>query len=83
MALIGCISPTVKDIALYRVNVTLVANELHTLANLDSRNKTNVPRSSELPTYWYWGFSGACAAILVLRAMLRFRAHLGPDCLLT
>ncbi|SPQ18735.1 1febf056-33d6-4dce-847d-76ce4d045619 [Thermothielavioides terrestris] len=60
LALIGCISPSTKDIALFRANVTLVANGLHDLAALDSGNETEVPRSSELPTYWYWGMSGIC-----------------------
>ncbi|GAB1316117.1 hypothetical protein MFIFM68171_06327 [Madurella fahalii] len=58
--LIGCISPATEDIALYRVNVALLANGLQRLAVVDSGNETELLRSPELATYWYWGMSGIC-----------------------
>ncbi|KAK4097258.1 hypothetical protein N658DRAFT_561920 [Parathielavia hyrcaniae] len=57
--LIGGMTPTTKDIALYRVNVTLLADGLQKLALLDSGHAADLPRA-ELPTYWYWGMSGIC-----------------------
>ncbi|KAK3291170.1 uncharacterized protein B0H64DRAFT_43686 [Chaetomium fimeti] len=58
--LIGCISPATKDICLYRVNVTLLADGLHNLALVDSGNETDLLVPPELPTYWYWGMAGIC-----------------------
>ncbi|KXX75464.1 hypothetical protein MMYC01_208586 [Madurella mycetomatis] len=58
--LIGCISPATRDIALYRVNVTSLADELQRLAMDDGGNKTVLLRPPELATYWYWGMSGIC-----------------------
>ncbi|KAK4096840.1 hypothetical protein N658DRAFT_435245, partial [Parathielavia hyrcaniae] len=59
--LIGGITPTTKDICLYRVNVTLLADGLERLARLDSGHAANLP-SAELPTYWYWGMTGVIDA---------------------
>ncbi|KAH6640191.1 hypothetical protein F5144DRAFT_87907 [Chaetomium tenue] len=58
--LISCMSPATKNICLYRVNVTLLADGLHRLAVVDGGNETDFPLTDELPTYWYWGMSGMC-----------------------
>ncbi|KAK3307800.1 uncharacterized protein B0T15DRAFT_490410 [Chaetomium strumarium] len=57
--LLGCVSPTFEDIALYRVNVTLLAEGLQKQAFNDTRDVAEL-RPSDLPTYWYWGPSGIC-----------------------
>ncbi|KAK4234150.1 hypothetical protein C8A03DRAFT_18892, partial [Achaetomium macrosporum] len=57
--LLGCVSHTFKDIALYRVNVTLLAEGLQKQAFNDTRGVAEL-RPSDLPTYWSWGTSGIC-----------------------
>ncbi|KAK0744057.1 hypothetical protein B0T18DRAFT_392720 [Schizothecium vesticola] len=57
--LLGGISPATKDLALYRVNVTLLADGLVKLSPNNTRGLADL-RHPELPTYWYWGASGIC-----------------------
>lgn len=57
-------SPATKNICLYRVNVTLLADGLHKLAVVDGGNETEFPLSAELPTYLYWGMSGTLLIVL-------------------
>ncbi|KAK4167849.1 hypothetical protein QBC43DRAFT_285162 [Cladorrhinum sp. PSN259] len=59
--LLSCITPTVKDIALYRVNVTQLAQNLQTVSLNNSRNVARLIHPA-LPSYWYWGISGVCDA---------------------
>ncbi|KAK3991551.1 hypothetical protein QBC44DRAFT_357587 [Cladorrhinum sp. PSN332] len=54
-----CITPTIKDIALYRVNVTQLAQNLQTQGLNNSRDVSHLVHPA-LPTYWYWGVSGVC-----------------------
>lgn len=60
--LIGGMSPGVKDLGLYRVNVTLLANSLQEVATSTNKSKTaNLNLGlAHLPTYWWWGMSGLC-----------------------
>ena len=57
--LIGCISPPTHIICLWRVDVALLADSLQNIALVDGGNKTELLVAPELPTYWYWGMSGA------------------------
>ncbi|KAK1752854.1 hypothetical protein QBC47DRAFT_348025 [Echria macrotheca] len=57
--ILGCVSPATVDLALYRVNVTLLANGLNSLARQDP-SKADALHAQSLPTYWYWGASGVC-----------------------
>lgn len=57
--LLSCITPTVKDIALYRVNVTQLAQNLQIQSLNNSRNVAHLIHPA-LPSYWYWGISGVC-----------------------
>jgi hypothetical protein len=57
--LLGGISPVTKDLALYRVNVTLIADGLIKLSPNNTRGLADL-RHPNLPTYWYWGASGVC-----------------------
>lgn len=57
--LLGGISTATKDLALYRVNVTLLADGLVKLSTNSTRGLADL-RHPDLPTYWYWGASGIC-----------------------
>ncbi|KAK4458329.1 hypothetical protein QBC42DRAFT_314960, partial [Cladorrhinum samala] len=57
--LLSCITPTVKEIALYRVNVTQLAQNLQIQSLNNSRNVAHLIHPA-LPSYWYWGISGIC-----------------------
>lgn len=57
--LLGGISPATKDLALYRVNVTLLADGLVKLSPNSTLGLADL-RHLDLPTYWYWGASGIC-----------------------
>lgn len=57
--LLGGISPATKDLALYRVNVTLLADGLVKLSPNSTRGLADL-RHPDLPTHWYWGASGIC-----------------------
>jgi len=58
--LLGGISPATKDLALYRVNVTLLADGLVKLSPPNNTRGLANLRHPDLPTYWYWGASGIC-----------------------
>jgi hypothetical protein len=64
--LLGCISPATKDLALYRVNVTHLANNLHKLAANDTNNVDALLHPA-LPKYWYFGLSGEAPHFPCLR----------------
>jgi hypothetical protein len=55
--LLGCISPNTRDIGIYRINATQLAEELQKLAFNDTRNVADL-LGPGLPTYWHWGMSG-------------------------
>ncbi|KAK4203355.1 hypothetical protein QBC40DRAFT_316979 [Triangularia verruculosa] len=57
--LLSCITPTVKEIALYRVSVTQLAQNLQTQGLNNSNNVAHLIHPA-LPSYWYWGISGIC-----------------------
>ncbi|KAK4198575.1 hypothetical protein QBC40DRAFT_178509 [Triangularia verruculosa] len=59
--LLTCISSPIKELALYRVNVTQLAHDLHNQVSNDTGD--GLPTDllhSNLPSYWYWGISGIC-----------------------
>lgn len=58
-SLIGCMSPGLVNLALYRVKVAVLAGGLQRLASNNSQNAPELLHP-ELPTYWYWGTSGVC-----------------------
>ncbi|KAK4223750.1 hypothetical protein QBC38DRAFT_43030 [Podospora fimiseda] len=57
--LLSCLTPTIKEIALYRVNVTQLAQNLQIQGLNNSRDVSHLIHPA-LPTYWYWGISGIC-----------------------
>ncbi|KAM7201228.1 hypothetical protein V8F20_004974 [Naviculisporaceae sp. PSN 640] len=61
-SLIGGMNPGIKDLGLYRLNVTLFANSLQeVVASTNKSNTANLNLGlSHLPTYWWWGMSGLC-----------------------
>lgn len=59
ISLFGCISPGAKDFALYRINVTLLAEGLVQHTHNASLNAADLGDPS-LPTWWYWGMTGVC-----------------------
>ncbi|KAK3348731.1 hypothetical protein B0T25DRAFT_546397 [Lasiosphaeria hispida] len=59
ISLLGGVSPAIKDFALYRVNVTQLADELQKQAHSGKRDTAEL-RNPNLPTWWYWGMSGIC-----------------------
>ncbi|KAM7186398.1 hypothetical protein V8F20_011399, partial [Naviculisporaceae sp. PSN 640] len=61
LVLLGCISPSSKDLALYRVDVAaLAANIVKETRNKAPHNVSELLDSGLLPTFWYWGMSGIC-----------------------
>ncbi|KAK4654191.1 hypothetical protein QC762_401847 [Podospora pseudocomata] len=61
LLLLTCVSPNVKDLALYRVNVTRLAEDLH--SQVLKKTEDTSPKDllhPNLPTYWLWGISGIC-----------------------
>ncbi|KAK3329148.1 hypothetical protein B0H66DRAFT_526539 [Apodospora peruviana] len=58
---IRCTSPATRELAIYRVNVTQLAEELLKLD--DSNNNTHDISDlvhPQLPNFWYYGMSGIC-----------------------
>lgn len=57
--LISCASPKLKEMAVYRVNVTRLAERLTLHALEDSGVEVAQPLvPPELPTWWYYGING-------------------------
>ncbi|KAK0701219.1 hypothetical protein B0T21DRAFT_353802 [Apiosordaria backusii] len=56
----SCVSPAVKDLALYQVNVALLAEELHSQAFNETGSAAADLLHPNLPSYWYGGISGIC-----------------------
>ncbi|KAK0641879.1 hypothetical protein B0T16DRAFT_221792 [Cercophora newfieldiana] len=60
--LIGCMAPGTRDLAIYRVDVANLADELLKLASgneNDNRTKSDLLHP-DLPQYWFYGQSGIC-----------------------
>jgi hypothetical protein len=58
--LLGCLSPPFRDLAIYRVDVVQLADELLRLsADSSNRTKPDLVHPS-LPQFWYFGYSGIC-----------------------
>ncbi|KAM7185732.1 hypothetical protein V8F33_012242 [Rhypophila sp. PSN 637] len=60
IVLLGCISPSAKSLALYRINVASLAAEMVTQKRRKDPHNVSDLVDGSLPTWWYWGMSGIC-----------------------
>ncbi|KAK0653990.1 hypothetical protein QBC41DRAFT_288115 [Cercophora samala] len=59
--LLTCVSPTVQNLALYRVDVAHLAEDLHDREFGRSKDDSQTDLlHPNLPTHWLWGISGVC-----------------------
>ncbi|KAK1758284.1 hypothetical protein QBC47DRAFT_374194 [Echria macrotheca] len=57
--LLGCLSPSLRDLGIYRVDVVQLADELLKLSAESNVTNADLVHPS-LPQYWYFGYSGIC-----------------------